>query len=41
MTDQPKTILGSCYSGPRLIVENVRSWEWQSHPRRDPRPAID
>ena len=34
--DQPPglTILGRCDSGPRLIADNVRCWEWQSYPRR-------
>jgi hypothetical protein len=39
MTDQPKTILGSCGLGLRLIADNTRSWEWESFPRREPKPA--
>jgi hypothetical protein len=36
------TILGQCGLPPaRLVVENTRSYEWQSHPRRDPRRARD
>ena len=31
------TILGQC--GLRLVVENTRSWEWISLPRREPRRA--
>ena len=33
------TILGRCGLPPvRLVVENVRSFEWESLPRREPRP---
>ena len=36
--DQPPglTILGRCSAGPRLIADNVRSWEWESFARRRP-----
>jgi hypothetical protein len=30
----PKTILASCYAGPQLVAENVRSWMDQSAPTR-------
>ena len=34
------TILGRCGLPPaRLVVENTRSWEWESLPRREPRRA--
>jgi hypothetical protein len=33
------TAYGTAYSGPRLVIENVRSWEWESFERRSPRPA--
>ena len=34
------TILGRCALPPvRLVVENVRSFEWESYPRREPRRA--
>jgi hypothetical protein len=34
------THLGRCGLPPvRLVVENTRSYEWQSYPRRDPLPA--
>ena len=25
--------------GPRLVIEHVRSWEWESFARREPRRA--
>ena len=32
------THLGRCGLPPvRLVVENVRSFEWESYPRREPR----
>jgi hypothetical protein len=34
-----RTILGTAYAGPRLIVENVKSWEWESFARRVSRIA--
>jgi hypothetical protein len=38
-----RTIIGSAYgtayAGPCLVIENVRSWEWESFERRSPRPA--
>ena len=41
MNDQPPglTILGSCRSGPWLVSHRVASWEWESFPRREPKPA--
>ena len=33
------TILGQCGLGLRLVVENTRSFEWISLPRREPRSA--
>jgi hypothetical protein len=30
------TIIGACYAGPYLAAENVRCWEWESYPRREP-----
>jgi hypothetical protein len=40
MTDEPpRTIIARCTAGPRLVAENVRSWEWESFPRREPRRA--
>jgi hypothetical protein len=41
MNDQPAglTILGSCATGPWLIADNVRCWEWETYPRREPKPA--
>lgn len=35
------TIIGGAGRWPslRLAVENVRSWEWESYPRREPKPA--
>ncbi len=35
------TIIGGArrWPGLRLAVENVRSWEWQSYARREPRRA--
>ena len=40
-SEQPPglTILGRCGLGLRLVVENVRSFEWESLPRREPRRA--
>ena len=40
-SEQPPglTILGCCGLGLRLVVENVRSFEWQSLPQREPRRA--
>jgi hypothetical protein len=36
------THLGRCGLPPvRLVVENTRSWEWISPPRREPRRARD
>jgi hypothetical protein len=36
------TILGRCGLPPvRLVVENTRSWEWISLPRREPRKPRD
>jgi hypothetical protein len=35
----PRTIIARCSACPRLIAENVRSWEWESFARREPRPA--
>ena len=35
----PRTIISRCSAGPRLIADNVRSWEWESFPRREPKPA--
>jgi hypothetical protein len=36
-----RTIIGSAYGtaygGPRLVIENVRNWEWESVARREPR----
>jgi hypothetical protein len=34
------TIIGGAGRWPRLrlAVENVRSWEWESFPRREPKP---
>src|SRR5262245_60052212 len=34
-----KTILGSVAGGPRLVIDRVKSWEWESFPRREPKPA--
>jgi hypothetical protein len=45
MSDEPQvqvpglTILGRYGLGLRLVSDRVASWEWQSHPRRDPVPA--
>lgn len=41
--DQPcgLTILGRCGGGLRLVSDRVRSFEWESYPRREPRPARD
>jgi len=33
------TILGRCGLPLRLVSDRVRSFEWQSHPRREPRRA--
>ena len=33
------TIVGRCGGGLRLVVENTRSFEWESLPRREPRRA--
>jgi hypothetical protein len=42
MSDEPQpvglTILGRRGLGLRLVVENVRSFECESYPRREPRP---
>ena len=40
-SEQPPglTILGRCGGGLRLVVENTRSFEWESLPRREPRRA--
>ena len=46
MKDEPTqvptglTILGRCGLTPaiRLVSDRVASWEWQSHPRREPKP---
>jgi hypothetical protein len=36
------THLGRCGLPPvRLVVENVRSFEWESYPRREPRKPRD
>ena len=36
------THLGRCGLPPvQLVVENTRSWEWESLPRREPRRARD
>jgi hypothetical protein len=32
------TAYGTAYAGPRLVIENVRSWEWESFPRRSKPP---
>jgi len=34
-----KTIIGTANGGPRLIVENVKSLEWESFDRREPLKA--
>jgi hypothetical protein len=38
-----RTILGSAHgtanAGPRLVIENVKSFEWESFARREPRRA--
>jgi hypothetical protein len=41
MSDEPQgiTILGRCGGGFRLVVEDVRSFEWISLPQREPRRA--
>jgi len=39
--DTPRTIISRCTAGPRLVAENVRSWEWESFARREPRRARD
>ena len=31
------TILGRCGGGLRLVSHQVKSWEWGSYPRREPR----
>ena len=36
--DRYRTILGSGL-GPWLISQHVRSWEWESFARREPKPA--
>jgi hypothetical protein len=33
------TILGSCDRGPWLVSHRIASWEWESFPRREPKPA--
>jgi hypothetical protein len=35
----PRTIIARRTAGPRLAAENVRSCEWQSFPRGEPRRA--
>ena len=40
--DEPRsgvTILGRCGGGLRLVSDRVRSFEWESYPRREPKPA--
>jgi hypothetical protein len=43
MSDDPKptglTILGQCTNGLCLVSDRVRSFEWESYPRRQPKPA--
>jgi hypothetical protein len=43
MKDEPRsgglTILGRCEGGLRLVSDRVRSFEWESLPRREPRRA--
>ena len=44
MADEPQglTVLGRCglrQPWLRLVSDQVKSWEWDSHPRRDPLPA--
>jgi hypothetical protein len=41
MSEDPpeRTIIGGCSAGPRLVSDRVRSSEWESFPRREPRPA--
>jgi hypothetical protein len=34
---RPQTIIGGAYEGTRLVFDNVRSWEWETIPRREPR----
>jgi hypothetical protein len=35
-----RTILGTAYyGGPQLVTDNVRSFEWESFARREPRRA--
>jgi len=36
-----RTIIGAASAGPQLVVENTRSWEWESFARREPRRARD
>jgi hypothetical protein len=33
------THLGRCGGGLRLVSDRVRSFEWESYPRREPKPA--
>jgi hypothetical protein len=43
MSDKPRsgglTILGRCGGGLRLVSDRVRSFEWESYPRKEPKPA--
>ena len=32
------TIIARCSGGLRLVSDRVRSFEWESYPRREPRP---
>src|SRR5262249_39664595 len=34
-----RTIIGAAYAGPGLVTDNVRLFEWESFPRREPRKA--
>jgi hypothetical protein len=36
-----RTIIGVACAGLLLVSENVRSWEWESFARREPRSARD
>jgi hypothetical protein len=38
--DRPRlTILGRCGGGLRLVSDQPKAWEWESLPRREPKPA--
>ena len=41
MNDQPPglTIISRCSAGLRLVSDRVRSFEWESYARREPKPV--